>query len=98
VLAFYWKIQVLDHQKYWRMAEANRLRELPLTAPRGLILDRQKVILADNVPSFKILLVREAVVDLEKSFDNLSLLLNLSREELKKESTAIISCHFMNLS
>lgn len=84
VLAFYWKIQVLDHQKYWKMAEANRLRELPLTAPRGLILDRQKVILADNAPSFKVSLVREAVVDYEKTIDSLAQLLNLNREELKK--------------
>lgn len=84
VLVFYWKIQVLDHQKYWRMAEANRLRELPLTAPRGLILDRQKVILADNAPSFKVSLVREAVVDYEQTIDNLALLLHLNREELKK--------------
>lgn len=84
VLAFYWKIQVLDHQKYWRMAEANRLRELPLTAPRGLILDRQKVILADNIPSFKVSLVREAVTDYERTIDSLALLLHLNRDELKK--------------
>ncbi|RFT15976.1 MAG: Cell division protein FtsI [Candidatus Saccharicenans subterraneus] len=84
VLFFYWKIQVLDYQKYWRMAEANRLRELPLTAPRGLILDRQKVILADNIPSFKVSLVREAVIDYEKTIDSLALLLHLNREELKK--------------
>lgn len=84
VLAFYWKIQVLDHQKYWKMAEANRLRELPLTAPRGLILDRQKVILADNIPSFKVSLVRDAVIDYDKTIDNLSRLLGLNREELKK--------------
>ncbi len=84
VLVFYWKIQVLDHQKYWKLAEANRLRELPLAAPRGLILDRQKVILADNSPSFKVSLVREAVIDYEKTIDNLAGLLNLNRDELKK--------------
>lgn len=84
VMLFYWKVQVLDHQKYWLMAEANRLRELPLTAPRGLIHDRQKVILADNAPSFKVSLVREAVTDYEKTINNLSILLRLNREELKK--------------
>lgn len=84
VLVFYWKIQVLDHQKYWKMAEANRLRELPLTAPRGLIFDRQKVILADNTPSFKVSLVREAVGNIDVTVDNLALLLHLDREELKK--------------
>ncbi len=80
----YWKIQVLDHQKYWKMAEANRLREIPITAPRGLILDRQKVILADNIPSFKVFLLREAVKDYEKTIERLEPLLNLKKEELKK--------------
>ncbi|MDD8030574.1 MAG: penicillin-binding protein 2 [Acidobacteriota bacterium] len=84
VLASYWKIQVLDHQKYWKMAEANRTRELPLVAPRGLILDRQQVILADNIPSFKLSLVPEAIDNYEKTIDNLSLLLELGEEELRK--------------
>ncbi|MGB9893166.1 MAG: penicillin-binding protein 2 [Candidatus Saccharicenans sp.] len=82
-IAFYWKIQVLDHQKYWKMAEANRLRELSVSAPRGLILDRQKVILADNAPSFKVSLIREAIKDFQAKIEGLSLLLNLSPEELK---------------
>ncbi|MDH7493571.1 MAG: penicillin-binding protein 2 [Candidatus Saccharicenans sp.] len=84
VLIFYWKIQVLDHQKYWKMAEANRIREFPLSAPRGLILDRQKVILAENAPSFKVSLVREAVSDYERTLQELSQLLGLSQEDLKK--------------
>ncbi|MCR4396299.1 MAG: hypothetical protein NUW07_06155, partial [Candidatus Saccharicenans sp.] len=83
-LIFYWKIQVLDHQKYWKMAEANRIREFPLSAPRGLILDRQKVILAENAPSFKVSLVREAVSDYERTLQELSQLLGLSQEDLKK--------------
>lgn len=84
VLIFYWKIQVLDHQKYWKMAEANRIREFPLSAPRGLILDRQKVILAENVPSFKVSLVREAITDYDRTLRELSQLLGLSQEVLKK--------------
>lgn len=84
VLIFYWKIQVLDHQKYWKMAEANRIREFPLSAPRGLILDRQKVILAENVPSFKVSLVREAVTDYDRTLEGLSQLLGLSQEDLRK--------------
>ncbi|MGQ9801089.1 MAG: penicillin-binding protein 2 [Candidatus Saccharicenans sp.] len=84
VLIFYWKIQVLDHQKYWKMAEANRIREFPLSAPRGLILDRQKVILAENAPSFKVSLVREAITDYYRTIQELSQLLGLSQEDLKK--------------
>jgi len=84
VLAFYWKTQVLDHQKYWKMAESNRLRELSVPAPRGLILDRQKVILADNSPSFKASLIAEAIKDYQTVINDLSLLLKMDQEELKK--------------
>lgn len=83
VVLYYWKLQVLDYQKYWRLAEANRLRELYLTPPRGLILDRQKIILADNIPSFKLSLIRDMVKDYEATLDKLCSLLGLSREELK---------------
>jgi penicillin-binding protein 2 len=83
VVLYYWKLQVLDHEKYWKLAEANRLREVYLPPPRGLIMDRQKVVLADNVPSFKVSLMREMVKDYEVTIDKLCSLLNLNREELK---------------
>jgi penicillin-binding protein 2 len=84
VLAYYWKMQIIDHQKYWKMAEANTVREVHLPAPRGLILDRQQIILADNIPSFKVSLMREAVRDYQETLDRLSQLLNLRPEELKQ--------------
>lgn len=83
ILVFYWKIQILDHQKYWKMAEANRLRALPLPAPRGLIYDRQKIILADNQPSFKVSLLRESIKNDSQAIERVSQLLNLRTEELK---------------
>ena len=83
ILAFYWKIQILDHQKYWKMAEANRLRSLPLPAPRGLIYDRQRIILADNQPSFKVSLLQESIKNDSQTIERVSQLLNLKTEELK---------------
>ncbi len=83
ILVFYWKIQILDHQKYWKMAEANHLRSLPLPAPRGLIYDRQRIILADNQPSFKVSLLRESIKNDSQTIDRVSQLLNLKTEELK---------------
>jgi penicillin-binding protein 2 len=77
VLAFYWKIQIWDHQKYWKMAEANHLRSLPIPAPRGLIYDRQKIILADNQPSFKVSWLKEAIKADHQIIEPVSQLLNL---------------------
>ena len=84
ILVYYWKVQILDHQKYWRLAEANRLRERVLPAPRGVITDRNgKFILADNTAGFKVSLIRENVKDFEASCKNTSRLLDIDEADLK---------------
>ncbi|HUI42589.1 MAG TPA: penicillin-binding protein 2 [Terriglobia bacterium] len=59
LLAGYWRLQVSQHQKYVEEADRNRIRNLPVIAPRGRILDRQGRVLVDNTPAFSILLGRE---------------------------------------
>jgi penicillin-binding protein 2 len=81
---FYWKTQILDHRKYWKLAEKNRIRETIIPAPRGLVLDRKGIILVKNIGSFKTSLIRENTPDLERSYRSISQLLGLPLEELKK--------------
>jgi penicillin-binding protein 2 len=83
VLSYYWKVQIVDHRKYTALAEANRLRQRVLAAPRGLILDRNKVILADNKASFKVSLVRENVKDEAASMAGISRLLGIDVPTLR---------------
>jgi len=83
VLLLYWKIQILDHGRYWSLAEANRIREVSLTAPRGLILDRSGVKLADNAASFTASIVRDAAPDLNASIRRIGRLLGLSEATLR---------------
>jgi penicillin-binding protein 2 len=52
----YWKVQVVDGDYYRGLAENNRLRRVPIKAPRGLIYDREGRLLVDNVPSYNLLL------------------------------------------
>jgi penicillin-binding protein 2 len=83
VLSYYWKIQILEHRKFSGMAEANRTRMRVLAAPRGLILDRNRIILADNRASFKVSLVRERVKDVGASFAGISRLLGIDETTLR---------------
>ena len=53
----FFRSQVLQHQKYALQAETNRLRELPLPAPRGVIYDRNHKIIADNVIGYSVSLL-----------------------------------------
>ena len=85
---YFWKVQILDYKKFLRQAEANRIREVILQAPRGLILDRDGVILADNQASFKVSIIRENCQDFDKSCQEISQLLdleeNIMKERIKK--------------
>ncbi len=59
LLIGYWRFQIGQHRYYLEQAERNRVRDLPIVAPRGQILDREGRILVDNVPAFSVLLMRE---------------------------------------
>ena len=50
----FFRNQVLNHAKYELQSKSNRLRELPLPAPRGVIFDRHNKVIADNVIGYSI--------------------------------------------
>jgi len=61
LLIGYWRLQIGQHRLYEEAAERNRIRNLPVIAPRGRILDREGRVLADNFPAFRVLLAREGL-------------------------------------
>ncbi len=83
ILGCYWKIQIIDVRKYKDLAEANRTRTRILSAPRGLILDRNGKIIGDNAASYKVSLIRENMEDFEASCRDISRLLQIDLRELK---------------
>ena len=52
--AWYFRLQVLEHHDYAMRSEANRVKPRPVLPGRGLILDRQGRVLADNVPAYRL--------------------------------------------
>lgn len=55
----YWYHQVLRSSHFTELADRNRVRNIALAAPRGRIYDREGRLLADNRPSYDIVLIRE---------------------------------------
>src|SRR6202451_3157558 len=55
----FWKLQIIDSDRYSQMAERNRVRSIPIIAPRGSMLDRSGRVLVDNYPSFSVLMLRD---------------------------------------
>jgi len=56
VMSFF-RTQILGHGKYQLQSETNRLRPIPLPAPRGVIYDRNGHVLAENVPGYTVSLL-----------------------------------------
>ena len=48
----FWALQVRDYEANSELAERNRIKTVPLPAPRGKILDRDGRVIVDNQPSF----------------------------------------------
>jgi penicillin-binding protein 2 len=85
LLLGFWKLQVIDSDKYATLAERNRVREIPIIAPRGRMLDRDGRVLVDNRPSFSVLLLRDDLVQVEKHLAAISDGLGIPLDDLKDQ-------------
>jgi penicillin-binding protein 2 len=77
-------LQVTAHERFAALAEQNRTRIEPIPPARGLIYDRNGVVLADNAPAFQVELVPEQVPDMEATLQHLADLLALDESELAR--------------
>ena len=59
LIAGFWVLQIRDHEANSTLAERNRIKTVPLLAPRGKILDRDGRVIVDNQPAFLVQLTQE---------------------------------------
>jgi penicillin-binding protein 2 len=78
-----WRLQVMQSDYYSLAAEKNRIRNVPVLAPRGKILDREGRIIVDNYPSFSALLLRDSSRDLNADADLIAQGLHLDPTEVR---------------
>ncbi|HEY6948128.1 MAG TPA: hypothetical protein VI297_04850, partial [Gemmatimonadales bacterium] len=82
LLGAFFRTQVIQHEKFQLKAETNRLRPIPLTAPRGAIYDYHGAIIAENVPGYSVKL-------LTSSADSLRAVLARVREVVPLDSADV---------
>src|SRR5215475_1236750 len=78
-----WRLQVMQSDYYSLAAERNRIRNVPVLAPRGKILDREGRVIVDNYPSFSALLLRDSSRDLNGDADLIASGLHLNPDEVR---------------
>jgi penicillin-binding protein 2 len=79
-----WRLQVTGSDYYAQLAEKNRIRNIPILAPRGKILDREGRIIVDNYPSFSALLLRDANRNVMNDISVIAAGLHMDPEEARE--------------
>ncbi len=81
VLSFF-RTQILGHGKYQLQSETNRLRPIPLIAPRGVIYDRKGRVLAENVPGYTVSLLPGPEANLRVTLARIAPIANIDSAEI----------------
>lgn len=77
-------IQLFEYDKLTELANDLWSRNLPLAADRGLILDRNGVVLADNITTTSLVLIPSQIKDKEEVSTNIANILGITKEEMDK--------------
>jgi penicillin-binding protein 2 len=80
----FFRTQVWFHQKYALQSETNRLRELPLPAPRGVIYDRNGKVIADNVIGYSVSVLAQKEDTLKAVLQRLGGTINLTAPQIEQ--------------
>ncbi len=84
LLVRFFYVQVIQHEYYHTLAEQNRIFIVPVVPNRGLILDRNGVVLAHNFAAYTLEITPSAVDDFEKTAAELSTLVEITPKDRKR--------------
>ena len=78
-------LQVLQHDNFKTLADSNRIKLLPIAPARGLIFDRNGVLLANNIPSFNLVVTpQELKISQEELYNSLRKYISLSDYDIER--------------
>ena len=84
LLARYVYLQVIKHNHYKTLAESNRISIVPIVPNRGLILDRNGIVLAHNYSGYTLEITPSKVSELDVTIDQLAQLVDIQPKDRKR--------------
>jgi penicillin-binding protein 2 len=72
LIGAFFKTQVIQNRQYVMQSEENRLRPIPLPAPRGIIYDRHGEVIAENLPAYSVSITAPNVDSLRAALNQLA--------------------------
>ncbi len=89
LLSRYYSLQISEYEAYRTASDRNRVQLQPLPPKRGLIFDRNGILLADNRPSYTLSLIVERVGNLDATLVALQDLVEISDGDLERFATRV---------
>ena len=77
-------LQVYQHEIYSTKADSNRISKHPIAPNRGLIFDRNGVLLADNQPTYSVNIIKELAGDIDRTIEDIGNLIILKEGTTKR--------------
>jgi penicillin-binding protein 2 len=84
VLGRLYVLQVVEHEHFSTLSDSNRIRIKALPPTRGLIFDRNGVVMANNLPAYRLEIIREQVEDLDDTLLQLKQYIDYTEQDLKR--------------
>ena len=76
-------LQVMQYNKYRTMSDENRISVEPVAPTRGLIMDRNGTLLADNQPSYSVTIIRELCPNIDDTIAKIGKLIHLDDSDIE---------------
>lgn len=80
----FWDIQIIKHHYFKTMSQKNIYREIEVKSPRGVIVDRNQIIMADNKLNFSLFIVKENISNLQETIEKVVHVTGLEPQLVKK--------------
>ena len=77
-------LQVMQYEKYRTMADENRITVEPIAPTRGLIMDRNGTLVADNRPSYAVSIIKEQCPDVDDTISKIGELIALDEAQIDR--------------
>jgi penicillin-binding protein 2 len=84
VLGRLYVLQIVEHEHFSTLSDSNRVRIKALPPTRGLIFDRHGVVMANNLPAYRLEIVPEQVEDLDSTLLQLKQYIDYTEQDLKR--------------
>ena len=78
------QLQIIEHEHFTTLSKDNRVKLVPLPPTRGLIYDRNGILLALNRPAYSLEMVPEQVEDIEATLEQLAQVIDISEDDLER--------------